>query len=127
MNSLDDIVDDLKSVAENDNLESLISFKNHYIIIANLSKPKNMKGHFLLIDESDTNVNDSEIDRINRESFSNNSYDIFNEKYVNPLSKADKRKMKEILKLYKEFRDSEDSKLIENEEYDSEMIKIMLN
>ena len=70
LNDLDDFVDDLKDICKNDNLEALISFKNHYIIIANLKKPESRKGHFLLIDESYPELNNEDIDRQNRESFS---------------------------------------------------------
>ena len=117
----------MEDICKNDNLEAIISFKNHYIIIANLDKNESRKGHFLLIDESDPELNDEHIDRNNQESFSNNNFDIFNVGLIKPLSDNDHRKMKEICDLYQKYCDSEDSRLIKNEDYDSEMIRILLN
>lgn len=127
LNNLDDFIDDLENISKNDNLEALISFKNHYIVITNLNKSKSRKGHFVLIDESDPQLNDEEIDRETRESFSNNNFDILNMKNIKPLSDRDLKKMKEILDAYQKFYNSEDSILIKNEEYDNEMVRILLN
>ena len=122
-----DNFDGLGEIIANDNLESIISFKNHYIIIANLNKPEPKRGHFLLIDESDAETTDETVARENRQAFSNNEYDIFNAPHWKTLTDSDHAKMKAILKSYQAFEDSINSRLIENEDYDEEMMGILLN
>lgn len=127
LNSIDDFIDDLDEIINHDNLETLISFKNHYIIIANSDKTDTEKDHFLLIDESDSDFSDAQIDRENREAFSNNNYDFFYAHQWKTLTKYDHDKMKRILKSYQNFEDSVNSILIKNEDYNEEMIRILLN
>lgn len=127
LENLDDFIEDLAEIIKKDNLESIISFKNHYIIIANLEKSDDEKGHFLLIEESDAEQNDETVKKENREAFSNNEYDIFNAPQWKTLTQSDRKKMKTIINSYNQFKDSDDSILIKNEEYDSEMIRILLN
>lgn len=127
LNCLDDFIDDLAGIAENDNLESVISFKNHYIIIANLDKSDKRKGHYLLIDESDPQINDNKIDEENQQAFSNNDYNLFNAPKWKTLTKSDHEKMERILKSYQDFKEGVNCILIKNEDYDEEMIRILLN
>lgn len=127
LNDLNDFIEDISEIIKNDNLESLISYKNHYIIIANLNKSKSKKGLFLLIDGSDSKSSDDIVKRENKEAFSNNEYDIINSHNWKILTKSDKDKMKTIVNSYQSFEDSVDSILIKNEEYNEEMIRILLN
>ena len=127
LNSPDDFMEDLDKIIGSDNLESLISFKNHYIIICNLDKAEYMKGQFLLIDGSDAESKDEIVKRENKEAFSNNEYDILNSHNWKTLTESDKGKMETITNSYQAFENSVDSILIKNEEYDEEMIRILLN
>ena len=126
LDSLDDFIDEMDEIILHDNLEALISFKNHYILICNLDKPKSKRGRFLLIDESDAELDDNQVDRENKEAFSNNRYDFYNAPHWKTLSESDKNKMESVLKSYEAFKDSVDAVLIENDEYDRDMTEILL-
>lgn len=126
LNSFDDFIGNLSQIVDHDNLEAIISFKYHYIIIANSDKPQSKIGHFLLIDESESGDTESIADE-NMEMFSNNMYDVFRAHHMKKLTEYDREKMKSILDSYAGFEASINSILIENDDYDEEMIRILLN
>lgn len=126
VNSIDGFMNDLTEIVENDNLETIISFKNHYIIICNLNKSVDKRNKFLLIEQSQ-NESDDELKRENKQSFDNNFYERIWRGNWKTLSQSDREQMKIILDSYSSFNDSVNSILINNEDYDEEIIKLLLS
>jgi len=72
-------------------------------------------------------LNDELIEKENKQAFASDHYDAWYGNNWKRLSERDYKHMRTILESYEYFGDTINSKLIDNKDYDEEMLKIMLN
>lgn len=126
IDSIEKVEKFLDKIIANDNLESIIHFKTHYILILNTGKSDDKKGKFLLIDEGEIDDGDENKILEKRELFKNSHYYLFQKICSAEFSEMDLKKMENICELYKEFETTDDSILIENKDYDGETIEVLI-
>ena len=116
LDTLSEVYNQLNELVENDYLESLIRFKSYFIIIINTNKSEFKRGKFIYINESglqDTKSLFNDIDR-----FANYKLN-FDNNGSKKLKEGDLEQMDRVLNSYKKFKGSENSKIVENSEYES--------
>lgn len=122
-----DILETIRKIIKDDCLEAFIRFSTHNILILNPNKSESKKEKFLFIDKGDGGEDPIKLGRSRQSDlYSNYQFHLFNTQSAMELTKFDRNNMKAIIELYEKYENSDFSIIIENEDFNQDILELLL-